>query len=280
MSLLRLLRRAVLILLVAAIVWGIGLRIWHATVSPLASEKNPVISGSGTWQEVAPGFARRTIKQLQPEHIELTLFRFAPSRFRFDLLVSSTAQDITQWMTQASSSLLVANAVYFHEDHFPSGLVSLRGTRYGKRAFNEKKSGVIAFASSTVVIVDTAKVSMPAPSTDMTLMQSYPFLVKAGFASVTEDSHQFARRTFLGKDREGFFYLGIVSDWPLSLYQLSHALPTLGIAWDDVINLDGGPSTAVAWREKDSVKTISGLSPIPLVLTVTPLLSSDASHLK
>ena len=158
--------------------------------------------------------------------------------------------------------------MYFHPDRWPSGWLKASGTIVGQRAFDVAKSALLELSPRPVIEVDPARnVALQREAKDAA--QSYPLLVAHGHALVTEDSGKVARRTFVATDRAGaYFYIGIVPYAEISLHELSQALAKLPVNWDNVLNLDGGPSSGLAYRDPDHAQTIDSYVTIPNVLTV------------
>lgn len=180
---------------------------------------------------------------------------------------------VSEWAASLDGELLVANGVYFHDDSFPSGLFVSSGKRVGDRAFDANKSGLLVL-QPTPAVIDTSASSLPDVSDLVEAAQSFPFLIKDGHAAIAEDSGLVARRTFIGNDKDGRIYIGTVAADAISLYDLSQELAAMAIPWDNVMNLDGGPSTGVVTADPNDTD-FDSFSAVPNVLVVRSLHPSD-----
>jgi uncharacterized protein YigE (DUF2233 family) len=196
--------------------------------------------------------------------------------FRYDLdsvtlkIVSDAEHPkrVSEWADDIDDELLVANGVFFKEDWSPAGLLVSNGDIVSPQLFDRKRSGLLIFAPE-FRIIDTATQDMPAPNDLVEAAQSYPFLVKDGIPVVPEDSGLTARRTFVGTDTDGNIYFGIVDRNAMSLFELSLALAAMDIEWDDVLNLDGGPSSGIitaGLKDRDFDSQV----PVPNVIILSP----------
>jgi uncharacterized protein YigE (DUF2233 family) len=197
----------------------------------------------------------------------IELFGFEKGKFRFGILATTTRMAISQWGQIAPDAVGLINGGYFMEDGSPSGFVSIDGVRVGKGMFDADKSVVIDF-SDGVRFVQTSSSHMDV-SKLKTSMQSYPLLMANGTPSVSSDSGKQARRSLIGTDTDGKTWIGVVSEAEISLYGLSRLLQDVGIAWADVVNLDGGPSTSLRVQANGTSWARENILGVPFVITVS-----------
>jgi uncharacterized protein YigE (DUF2233 family) len=239
------------------------------TPLPASSIPNPSVSSplGGAWTMVADGFDRLDYRFATSSSAKLVIYRLDPQRFEVRV-GAGDAKTVAAWADAYPDAVLAINAAYFHEDDSPSGFLAVEGKRVGERAFDLDKSGLVV-TQPAFQVIDTLAEAADLSSVKEGL-QSYPFLLKNGEPAVAADSGKTARRTFVGKDRAGRIYLGLALG-DLSLYELAVLLPNLGINWDSVLNLDGGPSSgAVSSLVAPSRVQENSLSSIPSVFLVFP----------
>ena len=176
---------------------------------------------------------------------------------------------VSEWFDHVTSAVMMTNGVYFHEDLFPSGLFIHGGKRIGARQFDADKSGVLSFTPKPEIL--RSVLSNEQIKVWQEAAQSFPFLIEDGAIAVATDTGRIARRTFIGLDRDGNVYMGIVPFAGLSLYELARALSRLPIPWDSVLNLDGGPSSGLFVRSGDGVEGLDSFVPVPNVIAVEPM---------
>jgi exopolysaccharide biosynthesis protein len=195
------------------------------------------------------------------------VYRLDPKLFSFKFGTSTGTHGMAEWSAAYPAATLLVNGVYFHDDNFPSGFMVSGGQRVGDRQFDLDKSGVIDFSGETHVL-DTS-VDAPALNTFTNAAQTYPFYFKGGSPAIKEDSLKPARRSFFGKDKSGFVYIGVIPAAQVSLYQAMEMLGELHVDWANVINLDGGPSTGLIAHTRARSEELPSLFPVPNIIVVT-----------
>lgn len=223
-------------------------------------------TADGVWHVVDEGIERMEYFSSDAD-ASVTLYRFQQGLFTWRFANATDPQMIGEWKKQFPSSVFVMNGTYFHEDYSPSGFLSVGGTRVGERQFDLDKSGLIDF-SSGVRLVDTSKTKVNL-SRITNGGQAYPFFYKDGKKAITKDTGLLARRSFIGTDTDGRVYLGVVTH-PISLYELMGVLDEIDWPWhwDQVLNLDGGPSTGFIAETRDRQETVETYFPVPNVIIV------------
>ena len=217
-----------------------------------------------TWQSVGDQMAR--MEYLDPAfETRVILYRF-PTGLTWRLAQATEPKTISEWAEEESEAVLIINGFYFHEDYLPSGLLISNGDQIGTREFDMDRSGFIEL-SPELRIIDTSKAQI---DRDLVIegAQSYPFLLQDGKPVIESASDQVARRSFVGLDRAGHPYLGIVPDSLISLFGLANVISKIDIDWAEVINLDGGNSTGLSASFSEYKELIEGFAAVPNVIIV------------
>ncbi len=218
------------------------------------------------WQTVSPTFAR--LEFVTQDKTRILLYRFNPNQVSFAIDEANPAVRVKDWQLDATTESLIVNGFYFLEDNTPAGLVVIDGQVQGGAAFDWDKSGVITLEPE-FAIIDTTTQPFD-PESNSTAGQAYPFLLKNGQPAILESSGLVARRSFLGTDQDGQAYIGVVWHSSISLFDLGRKLTEVPVVWDEVINLDGGPSTGISIRTDDFTEDLNSASGVPSAIVVTP----------
>lgn len=223
------------------------------------------VSLGGQWKSVSVDMDRLEYRYATTTQGYVVVYRFSPDAFHWHFEVStSTPRSVRGWSEFLPNATVVINGLYFHEDYSPSGYLMSRGKQVGSRRFDPQKSGMIQLAPSVQLIDSRLEKKIDTTSTEAG--QSYPFLVLDGKPAITKDSGLVARRSFMGIDRQGIIYLGIVPhDW-VTLYRLSQITASLPVDWHNVINLDGGPSAGLSVRDSEGPELLNSDVPVPIVI--------------
>lgn len=241
------------------VVTGFGFAFWslatHTPDSPWYRAR---------WETIGKGFERMEFVSEERDHI--VLYRFPPEQVTAGFMQSATPNRVTGWSQLLPEAALVMNGTYFLEDGGPAGRLILQGQETGTAAFDLDKSGVLELAPD-FKIVDTATESYSFGDA-LEAAQSYPFLIKSGDLAIKEDSGLLARRSFIGMDAEGLAYVGVVWKDEVSLFQLMQALHEMDVAWTNVLNLDGGPSTGLVAEGEGFSEVFDSAAPVPNVIYV------------
>lgn len=217
------------------------------------------------WEEVEPGVERFNARVATSDvAARLVMWRFSPeSDWTWALATTTEPRPVSAWVDEgATPALFAVNAGYFHEDGSPSGWVSLDGVRWGKRFFDPEKSGIVTLGAKPTILLGTA----PTSTIKTDAFQSYPFLIKSGERAFTQETGQYARRTFVAIDAEQRWYVGVVPSEPVTLFQLATLLKTLPIRWTRALNLDGGPSTGLVTSVAGREDRFDSFAPVAYVI--------------
>lgn len=197
---------------------------------------------------------------------QLWLFGFDQDQYRFFFASTGTRMRMREWRDLYPQTVAGINGVYFMEDLTPSGLFVGEGVKQTARLFDADKSGLIS-VHEKMDILDTASSGVRVAQIKGGA-QTYPILIKDGKEMLTRDTGKEARRSWVGTDRDGRVWLGVLSDGEVSLYALMKRLMEMGIAWDMVVNLDGGPSTGIFVKGEEGDVLKETLGGVPNVLLV------------
>lgn len=250
----------------AIVVTGLVFALWSLAVRSPHSPRYVA-----RWERVSGSLER--MEFVSDSEVNVLMFRFRPDDFTLALETDGDARRVKAWARAFPTAVLVINGFYFLEDESPAGLLIDQGTRRGKTEFDWDKSGMVTLAPN-FSILDTSQVKFTASGV-LEAGQSYPFLLRAGEGAVETDSGLSARRTFIGTDTDGMIYLGVIWKDDVTLFELVQTLQETGheadIIWQDVINLDGGPSTGIAVEAEGFSEILDSAAAVPNVITLTPI---------
>lgn len=228
--------------------------------------ESPHLPVSEGWTVLQDGMSVRTYTTAIASG-DIRVYRFEKGKFDW-VFRAGDPKTVSQWSESIEGEVAVANGVYFHEDFLPSGLLIADGARVGGRAFDLDKTAVISLGTSPRIIDTSANESFDEGSAK-NAGQSYPLLVRDGAPAVREDSGLTARRTAFGVDEGGNAYLLLAVDEEPTLFQFAQAIHGMDIAWDRVINLDGGPSSGIQ-SSLDPEGSVDSFTPVPNVIVAIP----------
>lgn len=236
-----------------------------AEAPPIAPPGQQVDVIEPAWHESGAGVQRYEASYGQGTSLGLLrIYQFPKEGWQWSFAHSTSAASVREWATRVPDASVLVNGVYFHEDNLPSGAFISNGERIGSRAFDADKSALIVLAP-TPRIVDLTK-EPDALDTATEAAQTFPYLLKNGAPAVAEDSGKLAERSFVGTDAQGRFYVGVALNASLSLYELAQLLEVQPIEWQDVVNLDGGPSTGIFVDLPNENRSRTSLAPVPNVV--------------
>lgn len=236
--------------------------------TPHPTSSVPIVTTT-TWQEVAPGIARFDQRLGAGDAAaRVILWRFYPEASLSWSIVASSTQPkaVSKWADEDPTALFVLNGGYFHADGKPSGWAQSSGRVLSGRSFEARRSGIVSLGDTPALLLG----STPTSTIREDGFQSYPWLIENGAVAFTQETGQYARRTFLGVDANRTWYVGVVPSESLTLHQLATVLMEAPIQWQRVINLDGGPSTGLITRFPAAEDRFDSFSPIPYVIVARP----------
>ncbi len=198
----------------------------------------------------------------------IAVFAFPVDEITTILSNSSTApRTVSSWVSD-KEYMMVINAAYFLENNEPAGFFVREGIAEGQTMFDGDKSGVVVLDGGPHIVDVTSREEL----LEMTnALQSYPYLIKDGEAAFATETGKYARRTAIGIGNKGVGYVIVSADRSISLHQLSTGLEELDrlcdqVSFDRVINLDGGPSTGVFFRDQGKTYIKDSFVPVPSVI--------------
>jgi hypothetical protein len=234
-------------------------------IRPLPIPETSASPSRGEWQAMGRGVERLGYVSDEKPTVRMIIYRFEKRLFRTDIVHADVPKTIRAWRETLPDAIAIVNGTYFHEDLLPSGLLVDEGVRIGTRSFDKDRSGILLLGEHfEIADLSTTDIDL---DRYQNYAQSYPFLIRHRLPVVESDSGQAARRTFIGTD-ENHLYLGIVPDTMVSLYRLADELTQMDIDWQDVLNLDGGSSSAMSVLVEGFPETVDGLVPVPNILTI------------
>jgi uncharacterized protein YigE (DUF2233 family) len=223
--------------------WAIGISKEPSSPSPvMVAMKNEAV------------YTRRILRGSSPAELQYVIFNDA----NIDLKVipqnlpreASTINDVAR----TSGAIAVINGGYFNagSDFSPCGLEIGNGKRSGSLETPSPLGGALVIRNGKADIVWDAEFK---DGEDVTqYVHCGPWIISDGKTLPEPQKSQqssVAWRTFIATDRKGTWLFGICS--PISLSVLSDLLLdpqiTTGIKIDRALNLDGGPSSGIWWRD-------------------------------
>ncbi len=158
---------------------------------------------------------------------------------------------LTYWYSSKYS--LMINGGYFTPEFTPVGLCKVDGKFINKKK-PKKLSGFVAIDKKGAVNILTHSDDLkPYPS----ILQSGPYVIDpGGKVGIRSNDGEISTRTLIGKTSGNDLVIMISS--PISLYNLAHFIKQKAPDIERLLNLDGGPSTALM----TSSVNIVNLSPV------------------
>lgn len=252
---------------------------WSATREPLApklgAQTNSGTSQTGAtkftaakktlWTTVARGVEMRTFRTPFTQHdapIEITALRVRPNRLK---VASGALQTVEAWR-QKNRAIAAINGGYFDINNKSLGLrISDNRRTHDLRAADW---GVFYVEGSRARIIHTVdyRALRERGQTRRVLeaIQCGPRLVVNN--TFTKLKTQWARRTAIGVDREGFVVVAI-ADGQLSFGEWQRTWRDT-LRCPNALNLDGGGSTQMSLRAGNSTREIGGYWPVPDAIVI------------
>jgi hypothetical protein len=247
-----------------------------ATFTPEAEQPLPAAAAtiapatpvSHFWQLLFPG------AEVTRTDDGLAVLRHAPNLVRYDVLFEGNPDDarfLSQWLDETPQAMAGVNCGFYweHEDEYlHMGLLELDGQRLAP---------VRAHWGAALIVRDGKAGIVRKPKKTIPPMifgiQGWPTLLWRGSVVAELDETDVARRTAVGVDASGRV-LWVVDPQGSTLRAFAQRLRQPDIGLVDAVNLDGGASTGLRWREEPGGPQ-SGVDsmPIPCVVTLSPLSS-------
>jgi len=197
------------------------------------------------------------------EESSILIFKLDPGSFNFEVL-HREAQLLAEWSSDAEGIFL--NGGFFDPEGKPTGFLVSDGKKIGKNIYDKDKSGTLIIEENKIKIAEEFNEN----ESFLHALQNFPLLIKNGKNNIKKDSGKVARRTAVGTDQDGFFYIIISNQGDLSLFAFAEVITKLPIDFNMVLNLDGGSSTGIYVNLKKFKDRIFSFVPIPNILKITP----------
>jgi uncharacterized protein YigE (DUF2233 family) len=185
--------------------------------------------------------------------------RVAGARFR--VVDLGMKRDLERVLAETGASLVI-NGGFFDPAERPEGLVISGGVILSPRS-DSLGGGIVTVAEQRVTLAPTEGFVAP-PGTDFAI-QARPRLVVDGGRVIVRDDGRAAERTALclreqGRTLEVVVARGEGAGRGPTLALLADMLVSRGC--EGALNLDGGPSTGVAWKQNGEVRALAPRGPL------------------
>jgi hypothetical protein len=248
--------------------------------SPAERTAPPQPAADSGWRLVKDGLERRsiTIADADSKPVEdILVLRVDPAFFAFDVAFDPAGKDLEAWFAATGAEVIV-NGGYFRRegDAFaPDGLIVVSGKAIGE-SYGEY-GGMFAVGDAGPELRWLRERPYDPREPLRAALQSFPMLIQpggiAGFP-VESDDHIPARRTVIGRDREGRILLLLAGRGLFTLRALSLYLESSDLGLEIAMNLDGGPSSGLLLA--DPRETVPAGTVLPVVIVVSPKTSAGA----
>ncbi len=230
----------------------------HGRLPPLSAAPPPPASAAPpAGVEITPEVT--TVSDDDAFRLLVFPVRVAGAHFRVvDLGMTS---DLERVLRETGASLVI-NGGFFDPAERPEGLVIAAGESLSPRS-DTLGGGVVAVVGGRAVLAP-AEGFVPPPGVDFAI-QARPRLVVDGGSIIARDDGRAAERTALclrdqGRQLEVIVARGEAAGRGPTLALLADMLVSRGC--EGALNLDGGPSTGVAWREGGRGHVIAPRGPL------------------
>lgn len=234
--------------------------------APSASAALPAASDAGMPAAGMPGMPAAEVTPEETrleddESFRLLVFPVPLDGARFRVVDLGMKRDLDRVLAETSASIVI-NGGFFDLREQPEGLVVSEGVRLSPLS-DTLGGGVIRVAGDRASLA-AAKGFTVAPGTDFAI-QARPRLVVDGASVIAKDDGRAAERTALclreqGRTLEVIVARGEVAGRGPTLALLADMLVSRGCL--DALNLDGGPSTGVAWRAAGEAHSLAPRGPV------------------
>lgn len=228
-----------------------------APAAPLAAPP-PSAATTLPAEPTAPAKGRAITPEIstaEDEDVELQVFSFRVAEARFDVVDLGMGRDLEGALARTGASLAI-NGGYFAPSTQAEGLVIAAGKTLAP--FSEALGGgVLVIRGGRAVLADATAFSPPSEA-DFAI-QAKPRLVVGGVVNLRGDDGRKAERTALCVQDEGRRLEVIIAHGKgaapggPTLTLLAEMLVSRGC--EAALNLDGGPSTGVAWQGEARVES-------------------------
>lgn len=172
---------------------------------------------------------------------DIVIYRLNGRKYKPELLYSQEAKSIQDWKSESDE--LIINGCFFEENYSPSGYLQINSNIIGSNIFDQNHSGIIAFTGNDISIRNLRYNKLHSSEFE-NILQSFPMLIDNNNIEEVNISENKARRTAIGLEGETV-YLIISDEGNLTLSDFAKILADFEVDFDNVLNLDGGPSTGI-----------------------------------
>ncbi|MFA6161147.1 MAG: phosphodiester glycosidase family protein [Patescibacteria group bacterium] len=226
-------------------------------------------------QKLPVGWERRQISYADGRKVSWVIAPFKADNWSWSLANDpSNPLSVARWREIVTADLVI-NGSYFDESFQPAGY--FKGNELGNlKPWPDKKSqadpksysGLIKIKNGQLQIIYLVDAQQDEPSKDEQALLTYPTLLAKGQPLIKDDSQKYARRTVLAQDDREQTYVVMTESGLASLYETAQWLATQPEKFTIAVNLDGGPSTGIAYSQNESEFNLPSAS-VPNVLTAT-----------
>ena len=265
-------KSGLLIILATAGLWGFGctqtksLPSIQAFPAPIAN--SPIIN------KLSQGFVRRGLDFPDSRHVDFIIYKMPKADWSWKMANDPLhPKTVSDWRENLNAGLVI-NGAYFDENMFPAGYYQLPGSTgthtlaWPKATDEHSYSGLVQIKNGELNLTHLPDNPIQ-PDAQSQALLSFPTLLADGRALVTEDSKKYARRTVLAMDAQGDIYVVVTENGELSLQELSTWLAVQPEKFQTSINLDGGKSTGLSFKDETSQALDISSASVPNVLSAT-----------
>ncbi|WP_437677107.1 phosphodiester glycosidase family protein [Sorangium sp. So ce131] len=247
-----------------------------ASSAPFPAEPSPPAPAAPSAALAAPSApagppsgapVRPEVMTVSGEDYVVHVFAFRLAAVRFEVVDAGMSRDLAGVLDRTRASIVI-NGGFFDRHARPEGLVVAGGRELSPLA-PSLGGGVLVVSGGRAALHDAAGFVL-GPGVELAV-QARPRLVVRGERNVRSDGGPRAERTALCALDQGRRMEVIVARG-----EAAGSGPTLGLLADmlvargceQALNLDGGPSTGVAWREDGSAREMAPRGPIRHAIAV------------
>jgi Exopolysaccharide biosynthesis protein related to N-acetylglucosamine-1-phosphodiester alpha-N-acetylglucosaminidase len=232
-------------------------------MNPQSPTSTKAASSEPSWENVAPDISRYECGA-DVCGARLIIYRFAKDKFAWRFENRAAPSTVEAWANSLPQAVFITNGVFFNEKWQPTGLLKTSGALANDLKYDLGKSGLLEL-SPAVAVIDTAaeKINLEKITE---AAQSFPLLIKNGIPITSFKDQKAARRTFIGTDKNGDIYIGAVPEDAITFVDLAKLLAKTDVAWNNVLNLDGGTSTGFSVHAGDYEETMNSIVQVPNVI--------------
>jgi uncharacterized protein YigE (DUF2233 family) len=190
----------------------------------------------------------------------IVVYRFPKDGFSWHFQNLTAPLTVAGHLSSNPKAIFAVNGVYFDEKGLPTGLLIAGGKAIGSKRYDDGKSAILELAPEPRII-NTAKEKYDGANV-IDGAQSYPLFIAGGVLQKVANEKK-ARRTFAGEDDQNNIYFGIIPDDEVTLADAAALIVKTGVAWTNVLNLDGGPSSGLVSAIPGSTETINSIVQVP-----------------